>query len=279
VALALFLVVAVGCGIAFADWLRDFNTPQIVLLGSGNHLSLFVIDGPARLLLASGDDPIAYENALSRVRPLFARRVDVLLIAGNGRSLLVPVSAHGDHHVRTAIALAPLAPSPESATLDGISTFTGPKRIHLGPTVSVTVETALPLDAGSSETSPAWRATIERGETRVVVYSDGESAARFSPQPPASVLVVSGQDPATAWGSTPAVAFIANAQAVSGPELRTALGGSGRPPQWRVRVAPGEALRLHFVPGGIELPVERAQQPPGTPVAMRVADRTPAARS
>ena len=65
-----------------------------MLLGSGNRLSLLVTDGPARLLLATGDSPIDYENALTDVRPIFARRVDVLLVAGSGNTLLVPLAAH-----------------------------------------------------------------------------------------------------------------------------------------------------------------------------------------
>ena len=84
------------------------TAPQVALLGSGNRLSLLVTDGPARLLLATGDNPIEYENALTHVRPIFARRVDVLLVAGSGSELRVPLAAYGDAHVRSATALAAL---------------------------------------------------------------------------------------------------------------------------------------------------------------------------
>jgi hypothetical protein len=272
---ALFVVVSIGCGVACANWLHDFSAPQMALLGSGNRLSLFVSDGPARLVLATGDDPIGYENALARFRPLFARRLDVLLVAGSGRALLAPVTAMDDRHVRSSAALAPLPSSPESDALGNISAYLAPKTIRLGPTIAVTVETALPFGADPKETFPAWRATIQHGETRVVVLSDGEAATLFTRDEPAAILVVSGQDPAAAWKLFPAVALIANADAIAGPELRATISGSRQPPRWGFRVASGEALRVRFVPGGVELPTEPAQGSTRTP-ATATLPRPPA---
>ena len=227
-------------------------------------MSIIVSDGPARLVLATGDEPIQYENALTRVRPIFARRIDVLLIAGSNRSLLVPLAARGDPHVRATAALAPLPRSAEAAEIGDVRSFTSAQRIQLGPNVSVTVETVLPFGADPEEDFPVWRAIVEHGETRVVVLSDSEAAALFPPQP-ASVLVVSGDDPAAAWELAPAVALVANAEAIGGPELRSAFSAAERKPQWGLRVFPGEALRLRFVPGGIEIPSEPAQPLSGTP--------------
>ena len=133
-----------GSVAAFTFWLQELTAPQVVLLGSGNRLSLLVTDGPARLLLATGDSPIDYENALTHVRPIFARRVDVLLVAGSGDTLLVPLAAHGDSHVRSATALAPLPRSAEAEAMGAVPSFSSPQRIRLGPSVQVTVETALP---------------------------------------------------------------------------------------------------------------------------------------
>ena len=133
---------------AFTFWLQELTAPQVVLLGSGNRLSLLVTDGPARLLLATGDSPIDYENALTDVRPIFARRIDVLLVAGSGSTLLVPLAAHGDTHVRNATALAPLPRSAEAEAMGAIPSFMSPQRIHLGSSIQVTVETALPVRSG-----------------------------------------------------------------------------------------------------------------------------------
>jgi hypothetical protein len=261
-----FLIAAAGSVAAFTFWLQDLTTPQIAILGSGNRLSLLVTDGPARLLLATGDSPIEYENALTHVRPIFARRVDVLLVAGSGSTLRVPLSAHSDMHVRSATALAPLPPSAEAEAMGAIPSFSSPQRVRLGPSIQVTVETALPVTADAEEEFPAWRATVEHGETRVVVLSDGPAAALFPPAATPSVLAVSGPDPAAAWDHSPSVAFVANAEMIDGPEMREAFTESRRPPRWGYRVFPGEALRLRFVAGGVELPSAPAHDLTGTPI-------------
>ena len=258
-ALLVFVITLLGCVAAFAFWLQDLSAPQVAFLGSGNRLSLLITDGPARLLVGTGDSPIDYENALTQVRPLFARRLDVLLVAGSGNTLLVPLAAHGDAHVRRATALAPLPESPEADAFGPVAAFSSPQRIRLGPSVQVTVETALPFGADAAEDFPAWRAIIERGDTRIVALSDGAAAALFPPVSGASVLAVSGDDPVAAWDLSPAVAFVANAEAISGPEMRSAFAESRRPPEWGFRVFPGEALRLTFVKSGVELPSEPAQ--------------------
>jgi hypothetical protein len=135
--------------------------------------------------------------------------------------------------------------------------FTGPQRIQLGPNVSVTVETALPIGADPDEDFPAWRAIVERGQTRLIVLSDGAAASLFTPET-ASVLAVSGSDPVAGWQLSPAVALVANAEAIGDSDLRSAFEESPRPPTWGFRVSAGEALRLRFVPGGIELPSQSA---------------------
>jgi hypothetical protein len=264
-AVLVFLVVVAGSVAAFTFWLQELAAPQVVLLGSGNRLSLLVTDGPARLLLATGDSAIDYENALTHVRPIFARRVDVLLVAGSGSTLRVPLAARGDSHVRNATALAQLPRSAEADAIGAIPSFSSPQHIRLGSSIEVTVETALPFGADADADFPAWRATVQHGETRVVVLSDGQAAALFPPPSAPSVLAVSGADPAAAWDSSPAVAFVANSEMIGGSEMRDALAASRRPPQWGYRVFPGEALRLRFVAGGVELPSEPAHDLSGTP--------------
>jgi hypothetical protein len=154
--------------------------------------------------------------------------------------------------------------SAEADAIGAIPSFSSPQRIRLGPSIQVTVETALPL-AADDDAFPAWRATVEHGETRVVVLSDGPAAALFPPVSAPSVLAISGADPAAAWDLSPSVAFVANSEMIGGPEMRTAFTASRRPPRWGYRVFPGEALRLRFVAGGVELPSEPAHDLAGTP--------------
>lgn len=265
-ALLVFAIAFVGCVAAFALWMRDLDAPGVTILGSGDRLSVLVTDGPARLVMATGDDPVGFENALARVRPIFARRVDVLLVAGEGRALLVPVAAHADGGVRTTRALSSLPRSAESDALGAIPAFATDQRIRLGPSIRVTVETILPFGGDPGKEFPAWRMTIEHGESRVIVLSDGEAASLFPPGPPAAVLVVSGDDPVAALEASSAAALIANATAVEGSDLREESAGTRNPPQWTARVFPGDAVRLRFGGGGIELPADTMQRLPGTPV-------------
>ena len=104
------------------------------------------------------------------------------------------------------------------------------------------VETAYPIGADPDEEFPAWRATITRAESRIVVVSDGDAAALFPPSDPAAVLVVAGNDPAAGWEMQPALALVAYSGAISGPEMRETFAGASRSPEWTVRVFPGEAL-------------------------------------
>jgi hypothetical protein len=269
-ALLVFAITIVGCTASFALWLRDLSTPQVDVLGSGNRLSLLVTDGPARLLLATGDDPDQFNNALARFRPIFARRVDVLLMAGANRTLNVPVAANQDPYVRESFALGPIPHSPESEALGRFSTFQTSQAITLGPNVTVMVETAYPMGANPAEEFPAWRATIARAESRIVVVSDGDAAALFPPADPAAVLVVAGNDPAEAWETQPALALVTTSDAISGPAMRETFADASRSPEWTVRVFPGEALRLRFVDGGVAIPSDAARKVEGTPVAATV---------
>lgn len=255
---AVFAVGLVGCLIAFALWLRTYEEPTVTVLGAGDQLSILVADGPARLLLATGDEPMLFENAFTRVRPIFARRVDVLLVAGAGATLHVPVQAHADAHIRETFAVAPLPPSAEADALGAIEEWRGSRQITVGPSVSVLVETALPAGADPTRQFPLWRMTIARGNSRIVVVSDAQAAAVFPPGPAAAVLVVSGADPAAAWERAPAVALVANAEQVDGPALRGSESVGGRA-VWTCRVFPGEALRLRFVSDGVAVSSDEVQ--------------------
>lgn len=254
-----FLVALVGVGIAAGMWYRDIMSPRIVFLGSGDRLSVLVSDGPSRLLIASGDDPTGFENALTSVLPIFARRVDVLLVSGAMTTLLAPLSAIQGEQVRMARSLGTIPPSLEASELGDVSALTAPSRIRLSPEITLSIETALPVDAEPNDPI-SWRAIVERGPTRIVVLSDGEAAGLFSVPPPASVIAVAGDAPVTGWDAAPGVALVTAAGELSGPKLRERFAGDN-PPRWGFRVASGEALTFHFVENGLEVSEESAQQP------------------
>lgn len=254
-----FLVALVGVGIAVGIWYRDIMSPRIVFLGSGDRLSVLVSDGPSRLVIASGDDPTGFENALTSVLPIFARRVDVLLVSGAKTTLLAPVAATQIEQVRETRSLGPTPPSIEASELGKISALTSPSRIRLSPDITLSIETAIPEDAEPGDPA-SWRAIVERGQTRIVVLSDGEAADLFSAPPPASIIAIAGDDPVAGWDAAPGVALVAAAEELSGPHLRERLDAANAP-RWGFRVASGEALTFHFVDSGLAVSGESAQQP------------------
>lgn len=254
-----FLVALVGVGIAVGLWYRDIMSPRIVFLGSGDRLSVLVSDGPSRLVITSGDDPTGFENALTSVLPIFARRVDVLLVSGARTTLLAPVAAAQDEQVRTTLSLGAIPPSVEASELGVVSELTVPSRIRLSPEITLAIETAVADDAEPDD-PVSWRAIIERGPTRVMVLSDGEAAALFSVPPPASVIAIAGDDPVVGWDAAPGVALVAAAGELSGPDLRARF-AEDNAPTWGFRVASGEALTFHFVENGLEVSGESAQVP------------------
>lgn len=254
-----FLVALVGVGIALGIWYRDIMSPRIVFLGSGNRLSVLVSDGPSRLLIASGDDPTGFENAFTSVLPIFARRVDVLLVSGTNTTLLAPLAAKQGEEVRLTRSLGVVPPSVEANEFGDLTELTLPARIRLSPEITLSIEAALPQN-GVQGDPVAWRAIVERGQTRIVVLSDGEAAGLFSIPPPASVIAVAGDDPIEGWNNSPGVALVAASGELSGPELRERFAGD-HAPRWGFRVASGEALTFHFVESGLAVSGESAQQP------------------
>jgi hypothetical protein len=253
-----FLVALLGVGFCVGYWYRDILSPRIVFLGSGDRLSVLVTDGPSRLLIASGDDPTGFENAFTSVLPIFARRVDVLLVSGAGPTLLAPLSASRDEQVRMTRSLGSIPPSVEASEFGSVTALTMPSRIRLSPEITLLIETATP--PGAKPNDPvSWRAIVERGQTRIVVLSDGEAAELFPLAPPASVIAVVGDDPVEGWEAAPGVALVTAAGELTGPKLRQRL-TEDNAPRWGFRVASGEALTFHFVENGLAVSGESAQQ-------------------
>lgn len=249
-----FLLGAVVFSALAATWAVELRQPRVVLLGSGERLSLLVTDGAARLLIATGNDPVAFGNALARVRRAGQPRLDVLLVTGSGPDLLAPAAIAADPHVRVATGLVPFPRSADMPSLAPLAVLDTPSQIRLG-TVSVLLETAPVPDAPDNPEQRVWRATIERGPMRIVVLSDGDAASSFPPAPDADALVVVGNDALTGWTAQPVPALAAaDSHLPPGRDLRAEAGRDALGPAYVVRVFPGEAVPLTFGERGLELP-------------------------
>lgn len=268
-ALAVFLVaggVTIGVGLA---WARELRSPRVVLLGSGNRLSALITDGDARLLIATGDDATAFANALERARHPTTRRIDVLLVAGQGEELVAPASLRDDGRVRLLASIGPLTGSAEAVALagEGVAALPSPRRIRLGDEVSVLIENVAAEATDDGRRAVTWRATVRRGATTVVILSDGEATTAFAPVSSVSALVVAGTDPLAAWAAVDAPLLVATGddRVLSGKELRQGAARLFDDERSAIRVHPGEALPLRFVAAGLEAPGEPAQTVGATP--------------
>lgn len=255
------------------------RAPRVILLGSGQRVSVLVTAGDARLLIATGDDVSEFRNALDAARHPTTRRIDVLLVAGRGTDLVVPAAIRHDRRIRFAASLGPLPTTDEAvvAAGDGLPVLPTPREIRLGDGVTVTLETAAVEDDGEAAT--VWRAIVRRGATAVAIVSDGDAADRLPTVGPLAALVVAGTDPLVAWSAMPApvLAVAGDDRVISGKELRQVGADQVDQSGWAVRVHPGEAVPLRFASGGLEIPRDVAQPIPATPAngARRAIARPP----
>jgi hypothetical protein len=238
---------------------RAWAAPRLILLGSGACLSALATAGEARVLIATGDDPVAFGNALARIQPWSARRIDLLFAAGAGQNLLVPAALAAGPHVRWVGAIgvgAGALPDPLVAAhrLDEARLI----RLPLG------LDLLLEQAPAKSE-PPSWRVTISRGPSRIALVADGAAASEIGEDRAPDALVVAGADPLLALEAAPAAALFAAADAVSGAELRAGV-RSAPAPLWARRVFPGEAVSLAFGDHGLELPASGMMRlTPATP--------------
>jgi hypothetical protein len=237
---------------------------RVVVIGSGNALSVLVTDGEARLLLAAGDDPTAFANGWRRWAGLVrVSRIDVLLVARTGDDQAVAVDALNDLSPRWKAAVAPLDPAASGG--HAVPPLDGPLRFRLGKQLLVTVE----VDSASTILEQtAWRMLIERERTVIGVVPDATSAAHFPWNRAVSALIVlrSGVPDATAAVAPRALVVPAE---VRGRTLRTEVAPLLPAGIWTVRVAPGEIATLAFPEGGLQLPADAdwLEPLPTTPTA------------
>lgn len=241
VALALTLLAA---HVVFAQ----NRTPRVVLLGSGDHLSALIVDGDARMLIASGTDGTAFLNAFASALPINDRRIDVLVIAGGKADLPVAAAARASIDARRTFVLdGGLSASLDDLHLNSSALLTGGKRLSLGPALSVSLETASRQDGAKLITG--WQATVVHGRTRVRIVSDARFLNEFRSRQRASGLVIASKPDASAL--TASFLSLVVPAALSDPAPLLGAKQGGRPV---VKVELGRTATLSFTIVGLELP-------------------------
>jgi hypothetical protein len=241
-------------------WSRTAAEPRIILLGSGGAVSVLVTAGSSRLLIATGDNTTDFGNALDAALPPTIRRLDVLLVAGDGG--VVPHALRTrDARYRAFIGL-PNASVGDLATDLGVDTLTAPRRFQLAEGVIVTVNVD-PVTTTDDRTS--WRATISRGETTIIVLSDGADVANFEPTGFISALVVARGQPDRALINAEVHALLLSEEAARKPTWREEFARGRSPGLLVLPVANGQAATLRFVDRGLQIPAEAHPLPTVSP--------------
>jgi hypothetical protein len=214
-------------------WNRPYNHEDaLYLLGSGKGLSALVTTGGTRVLIAAGNDPIAFANALANARPLTAPRVDLLIIAPDSERVAVRAEEITNPSMILEIAAADSDPD----DLD----------IHLSrsrETIDLGNETILILDPGITIGSPiaGWSIAIQHRGVEILLVE--QLPAR--PLADSSLIAVMGDD-LTIPNESHAASIAASSIVVAGTEPDT--------PYPLGLIDPGESARVSIGENSITLP-------------------------
>ena len=246
------ILLAASCGAAAgAIRLVRADGDRIEILGSGDGVSIRITTGRSELLIVTGTDRTAFGNVYDRITVGPGSRPDIVLLAGSGRSLNVPTSALDLFPEAEVFAIHPLlAGSTGHSELATVSPLPrNPIRITLDERLVVLVE-SLPIDGDGAF---AWRASITRGISRIVVISSLAHAKLFTWIQPVSALVVAGDAGNPDGPHSDATAIIGSATTLlapdddAGPDEPNQLNGHILP------VRPGSVATATFLESGIKL--------------------------
>lgn len=241
---------------AIPAWTAARSSPRVVLLGSGSALSVLILSGDTRVVIAAGDDPAAFGTAFGGAIALAGGRIDLLIVGATGKELAVPADlAHGSD-VRQVVRLGAPHPAAETGDLpDDLPQVPPLARIDVAPGLAATIETVeIPKPDEPGDFDLAWRAEIRYSAATVTVLSAAEDAGQFAPLDSRGVLVAASGDELGALLPSPAGALVVSAKDVDGGELRANLPPLLLADLPTVRVHSGTAVTLLLTEGGVELP-------------------------
>ncbi len=243
---------------ALPAWTASMTTPRVVLLGGGSSLSVLILAGDARVVIAAGEDPAEFGRAFDRATAISSHRIDLLVVAATGSDLAVPADLAAGGSVGEVVRLGAPHPGRETGDLPhGLPQLPPLARIEIAPGVTALIETVeIPGRDDQGDFDLAWRAEIRSGAGTVTVLSHTDHADAFGPLGSRGVLVAADGDGLDSLLPSPAGALVVNANSVEGSEIR-----AGLPPLLTgdlptIRVHPGTAVTLLLTGAGVQLPGE-----------------------
>jgi hypothetical protein len=228
--------------------MHEASQPRVSVLGTGNRLSILITDGPARLLIAAGNNTADFGNAWAAALPLLLRRVDVLYVSPLPEDAPVVTKTTREIPFRRQRTLSPEEVG--QGDPDGMEPGYWIEQVHLSRHVRVTVAASTITPSNGSPHRPVWSAEITRSATRVVALSE-PGAAMLVQDLTASALVLQHGDPLQALAIVDASALVSSPLSKA---QRQRLASQQKQSVWHVPVFSGDVVRLTFVPDGLRLP-------------------------
>jgi hypothetical protein len=259
-----FLLTFTAVGGLAVTWFRSSAEPRIILLGSGEAVSVLVTAGSSRLLIATGDNTTDFGNALDAALPPTIRRLDVLLVSGGqGSSVASHVLRTRDARYRAFIG--PPGPGALDLAADlGVDTLTTSRRFQLARGVSVTIDVDSPA---TEDDRISWRATVNHGVTMVIILSDGADISVLQRSGFISALVVVRGRPESALANFDVHALMVNEDITRRANWREELARGTSPGLLVLPIANGETETLRFVDRGLQIPRDAQPLPTVGPSA------------
>jgi hypothetical protein len=232
------LFIGLVCGlIASTSLVYAWNRPYdhedaLYLLGSGKGLSALVTVGGTRVLIASGNDPIAFANALAGARPLTAPRIDLLIVAPHSER----VAARAEEITKPSMML-------EIAPADDVPNESDKHLIRSRETIELGNEMTLTLDPGITIGSPiaGWSIAIQHRGLEILLVE----RLPVRPLADASMIAVMGEE-FSIPSDSPAAIISASSAVVAGTESNA--------PYPLGLIDPGDIARLPIGDDSITLP-------------------------
>lgn len=238
IALSIFLSIAV-------EWSRAEEIPAIRVLGSGSELSILISSGQSRMLIATGNDATAFDNAFTKARHISSRRLDLLIIAGDNGDLPVANKAVRDLDPRETLLIdGPLRAHSTDLAIEPDNIVTAPITITLNGELTVTI-------SPESTESGTWSAVISYGATTVVAGPDPDTLP-FR-RTGASTAILTGVAKPKEFGSVPFKLLVSSFEAMDSTALQ-ALASTAQSSFYAFRIGEEATLTLKFSSRGLLIP-------------------------
>ncbi len=185
--LAICVTAALVTSVVAGEWRAGARAPEIIVLGSGNSLSLLVRSGDSRLLIAAGMNIDDFDRAYGAILRPTISRVDVLVVSGMGPQLQVPEQLVSRQTARAVFSMRPMGEGQTTGALASANATVVRRATTIRLSGSVTVRLTPAVDSTDSE---SWQVLIEHRNSRVLMVSNGLVAEQA--KVPGAVVVVAG---------------------------------------------------------------------------------------